>query len=311
MSLVFVEKFNFSYLIQITMNYFINYCFIAFLCILVFPVCAQFSETAHRQLEAEEIPVSEPGYYGESGKTYVLVNDISSTGTPIFLGNNVTLDLNGFEITYADAGYEHIPNYSFEDGLVGWDFSKAPNAKIENTKVQVFVGDKVLRMQSGEEIRSQYITLPVADRSYFAMCGVTKIGMAVSIYVEDENGNIVESTNPYGTSQKVGSPAMNKTVQLGGGFAYAHFRGKPAGKYRIRIKANNNVIIDHMDIRPSLDAGVGIVEKTNTNAHTDHMHAGGYSPAFYDYTADFVNGKPLDGIPVVSGLARGTVTIKN
>src|SRR5690606_259450 len=149
-----------------------------------------YTAPAHRALEEGEIPVSEPGFYGTAGATYVLVNDITSPMSGIFLGNNVTLDLNGYEIVYADAGYEHLPNYSFEDGLTGWDFSNAPTAKIEDKKVQVFVGDYVLRLKAGEEITSQYINLPVADRSYFAMCGVAKNSMRVSVYIEDENGGV-------------------------------------------------------------------------------------------------------------------------
>ena len=50
--------------------------------------------------------------------------------TPIFLGKDVTLDLNGYTVTFADGNYEHIPNYGFEDGLEHWDVSKAPGAKV-------------------------------------------------------------------------------------------------------------------------------------------------------------------------------------
>ena len=270
-----------------------------------------FVETPHRDLGEGEIPVTEPGYYGSPGTTYVLMNDISSPKSAIFLGNNVTLDLNGYEIRYADAAYEHIPNYSFEEGLVEWDFSNAPNAKIEGTKVQVFVGENVLRLSEGEEITSQYINLPVADRSYFAMCGVAKNTMRVSVYIEDENGEVVYSTNNYGNSQKQGSPVENKGTQLGGGFVYAHMVGQPAGQYRVRIKANTDAIIDHIDIRPALDVGIGIIEQTFTNAHTDHLYAGWYDPAFYDYTVNFPGGTPLEGIPVVEPGAKGTMTIKN
>src|SRR5690606_13112096 len=152
-----------------------------------------------------------------------------------------------------DGGYEHLPDYDFEEGLVGWDFSKAPSAKIEGKKVQVFVGENVLRLKAGEEITSGYINLPEADRSYFAMCGVAKLGMSVSVYIEDENGEVVESMNKYGNSLKKGSPVERRGVQLGGGFVFAHMFGKPAGKYRVRIKAESDVIVDHIDLRPALD----------------------------------------------------------
>ncbi len=276
-----------------------------------FPAIAQYSKTSPRSLKEGEIAVSEPGYYGEPGATYVLVNDIHSDRSAIFIGNNVTLDLNGYEIVYADAEYEHIPNYGFEVGLSGWDLSKAPSAKIEGKKVQVFVGENVLSLKAGEEITSGYVNLPVAGRSYYAMCGVAKIGMNVSVYVEDESGEVVYSTNSYGNTTMQGSPVENKGTRLGGGFVVAHFQGKEAGKYRVRVKADTDVMVDHIDIRPALDVGVGIVERTWTNVHTDHLFAGWYDHAFYDYTSDYASGAPLEGIPVVENGAKGTIVIKN
>ncbi len=270
-----------------------------------------YTETEHRELVEGEIPVSEPGYYGTPGATYVLVNDIVSPRSAIFLGNNVTLDLNGYTIVYADAGYEHLPNYDFEDGLVGWDFSKAPTANIVGKKVQVFVGENVLRLKAGEEITSGYINLPEADRSYFAMCGVAKNTMRVSVYIEDENGDVVYCINEYGSGTRQGSPVENKRTQLGGGFVFAHMKGKPAGKYRVRVKADTDAIVDHIDLRPALDVGVGMVERTFTNTHTDQLYDGWYDPAFYDYTKISSTGTPLDGIPVIAPAAPGNITIKN
>lgn len=276
-----------------------------------FSTYAQYSETAHRQLRAGEIPVSEPGNYGESGKTYVLINNISSPRSAIFLGENTTLDLNGYEITYADASYEHIPNYGFEDGLTRWNFTKAPLARIVGKQEQVFVGEKALELNVGEQITSEYINLPIANRSYFAMCGIAKKDMRISIYIEYENGAVVQCSNEYGVGILQGCPVENKTVQLGGGFAYAHMVGQPAGKYRVRIKAMTKVIIDQIDIRPSMDVGIGIMARTWTNCHTDHMYAGYYDPSFYDYSANYKTGLPLTGIPVVSSSASGNITIKN
>ncbi len=94
--------------------------------------------------------MSEPGNYCDPGATYILVNDISSPKSTLFLGKDITLDLNGYTLTYADGNYEHIPNYSFEKGLEGWDISRAPEARIEDTRVHVFVGDKILRLSAGE-----------------------------------------------------------------------------------------------------------------------------------------------------------------
>ena len=200
-------------------------------------VNAQFSPSVPREPAPGEIPVSKPGSYDLPGATYILVNDISSARSAIFLGKDVTLDLNGYTVSYADGDYEHLPNYSFEEGLEGWDFSSAPKAKIEDTRVHVFAGDKILRLSAGEEIVSPYINLPVSNRSYFAMCGVTKREMQVSVYVEDADGKQVQCQTAYTDTTMQSCPVENRSPRLGGGFVYAHLAGVKAGRYRIRVRA--------------------------------------------------------------------------
>src|SRR5690606_3006965 len=75
-----------------------------------FALFAQYSQVAHRELEEGEIPVDKPGSYGLPGATYVLTQNINSTHSGVFLGKDVTLDLNGYSITYADGDYGHLPN---------------------------------------------------------------------------------------------------------------------------------------------------------------------------------------------------------
>src|SRR4026209_1063483 len=117
--------------------------FILLFCFIYYTGSAQYKENAHRQLLPGEVPVSGPGNYGDPGTTYVLVKNITSPATAIFLGKDVTLDLNGYTIRYADGRYGHIPNSGFEEGLKGWNISKAPGAKVVNTAVvHVFVGKK-------------------------------------------------------------------------------------------------------------------------------------------------------------------------
>lgn len=104
---------------------------------------AQYKQPEHKILPEGVIPVTGPGSFDKAGSTYMLQNDISGEKSTIFLGKDVTLDLNGYTITYSDAGYEHVKNYGFEDGLSGWDLSKAPGAKLENTaEVHAFIGNK-------------------------------------------------------------------------------------------------------------------------------------------------------------------------
>jgi hypothetical protein len=277
-------------------------------CLLPATSYGQYAQSKHRLPENGEIAVSKAGNYGVPGTTYLLVNDITSPQSTLFLGKDVTLDLNGYTLTYADGNYEHIPNGSFEEGLKGWDLSKAPSAVIEDTKVHVFIGDKILRLKAGEEISSSYITLPVSGRSYFAMCGVTTLDMSVSVYVDDERGNSLKCIIRYADSTMVSCPVEKRSPQLGGGFVYAHLSGLPSGKYRIRVRAETDCLIDYIDIRPAMDAGIGIVEETHPMGHNDHLYNRTHS-AFFDYTADAIQKTPLTGIPVASGM--GTVVIKN
>jgi hypothetical protein len=271
-------------------------------------VLAQYKQTLHREPEMGEIPVSEPGSYDKVGASYILTGDISSPKSTLFLGKNVTLDLNGYTVSYATGDYEHIPNYSFEEGLAGWDVSGAPTARIEDTKVHVFVGENILRLSAGEEIVSSYINLPVDDRSYFAMCGVTKREMQVSVYVEDADGDAVKCTTAYADTTMQSCPIENRSPRLGGGFVYAHLNGIKAGRYRIRVKAETDCLIDHVDLRPAMDVGIGMVGKTHPMGHNDHLYERHHS-AFFDYTEDVSTGKPHAGIPVIKG--KGTVTIRN
>ncbi|WP_298708245.1 hypothetical protein [Chitinophaga sp.] len=283
---------------------------------------AQYSPVPHRELLPGEIPVSGPGNYGEPGRTYVLTRDVVAERSAIFLGKDVTLDLNGYTIRYADAGYGHIANRGFEEGLKGWDVSAAPGAKVENTAdVHVFVGEKLLRLKAGDEIRSGYVQLPVANRSYIAMCGVTgwhfhdpqmkgdvRNEMKVSVFVEDGQGREVKCTTAYRDTTMLSAPVEKRSPRLGGGFVFAHLQGLPAGKYRVRVRADTDCLVDEIDIRPTQDVGVGIVGETWARGHYDHLYQSLFA-AFFDYTADPASGRPLPGIPVASG--RGVVNIRN
>ena len=258
---------------------------------------AQYREADHKKLPDGVIVVTSPGNYGEPGTTYMLTQNISSDRSTLFLGKDVTLDLNGYTITYADGDYEHVRNYGFEEGLTGWDVSNAPGAKIENTAdVHQFIGDKILRLKKGDVIASEYMNLPVAGRSYYAMCGVTghyyhDMGgdvandMKISVYVDDEAGNEVTCTTQYGDTTMVSCPVENRSARLGGGFIIAHLNNLPAGKYRIRVKAENDCLVDQIDIRPAMDVGIGIVDETHPMGHNDHLYNRNHS-AFFDYTEE-------------------------
>ena len=145
------------------------------------------------------------------------------------------------------------------------------------------------------------------------MCGITgryyndpkmkgdlRNEMKVSVYVEDSAGNNITCTVKYGDTTMAGAPVEGKSPRLGGGFVYAHLTNLPAGKYRIRIKAITDCLVDEIDIRPAMDVGVSIIGNTIPLAHYDHLIRQSYPPilpAFFDYTQDVENGLPLAGLP--------------
>ncbi len=296
-----------------------------FLILFYGPSCfSQYNPVQHRNISGNEVPVVKAGNCATAGTTYLLMNDITSVSSTLFLGKDVTLDLNGYTIKYADAGYGHIPNSGFEAGTDGWDLSKAPGAKLENTDdVHVFLGEKLMSLQAGDEITSSYVNLPVANRSYFAMCGITgryyhdmkkypDDEMKVSVYVEDERGNEVRCMTEYADGSRMSCPVEKKSPRLGGGFVYAHLTGLPAGKFRVHIKADTDCLVDEIDIRPAMDVGISIIENTAPMAHYDHLIMESYPPVmptFYDYTEDFGLGRAFSSLPQVNG--SGTITIKN
>ena len=75
---------------------------------------AEYKEAAHKPLPPGAIAVTKPGPCDQPGKTYVLMQDIRVDAGGLVLASGVTLDLNGYTLTYAGAKYEHVPNYGFE-----------------------------------------------------------------------------------------------------------------------------------------------------------------------------------------------------
>jgi len=279
------------------------------ICSLITPVRAAYRESPHRPVPQGAVAVTKAGNYDKPGVTYVLTGDVSSETSAIFLGKDVTLDLNGYTVSYAAGDYSHLPNYGFEHGLDGWDVSRAPGARIEDTdKVHVFIGRKILRLAAGDEILSGYVRLPLAGRSYLAICGVAKREMRVSLYVEDEAGSSVVCKHDYGDSTRTSCPVENRSPRLGGGFVTAHLHNLPGGRYRVRVRAETDCLVDHIDIRPAMDVGIAVVGKTYPWVHNDNLYQGDYW-AFYDYTAAGSTSEPLGSVPQVKG--AGTVTIKN
>ena len=266
--------------------------------------------TTHRPLAPGAIAVTAPGNLDKPGATYQLMNDVTSETTALFLAKDVTLDLNGYTITYAKGPYEHVANGGFEEDFKGWDVTGAPGAKVEDAGGNwPFVEKKVCRLPKGEELVSSFVTLPLADRSWYAMVGMLTDEEQVTVAVEDEKGNPVEYEQRVGDKVYKNCP-ITAGSKLDGGVVYAHFRGKPAGKYRVRVKAGkSDLVIDRVDIRPSLDVGVAIAGSGWVYANYNQVAWGGHIPAFVDYMVKDTYNQMQPGIPSAKGNAR--IVIKN
>jgi hypothetical protein len=254
-----------------------------------------------RAPKPDEIPVDKPGCYAKAGATYILTKDISSPMTAVFLGKDIVLDLNGHTITFADGGYKHIQNHSFEEGHKGWDLGKAKSATIKNTRMFFpLVGDFTCELKAGDEIVSSYVEVPLANRAYYGTVAVTKKEMRVDVVVEDGEGKQLDYRFPLGKKKPVACPILNTGPNLGGGVIFALLWKQPAGRYRMRIRAKTDAVIDYVDIVPAADVGVAIGPAA---PWLDLVNTMGWDPcAFPDYYEN-------KEIPSASG--EGTVTIRN
>ncbi len=269
---------------------------------------AEYKETPHRQPAPGEIAASGPGACDQPGKTYVLTADVSGPMTPIFLGKERHA---GPERIYAYVRRRRLRAHSqlrLRGGPEGLGHLAGPGAQVVSSAVRPMVGRQILQLRAGDEIISQYIRLPVADRSYYAICAVATRDMRVTINVDDEQGVPVTCEFRGGKEPRVSLPEKALHPELGGGVLFAHLHHQPAGKYRIRIKAETDCLIDECDIRPALDAGIAVVGAISPWATYRDMLKW-YPCAFFDYNKKDAPGVPVTGIPVVQG--AGTVIIKN
>ncbi|MCD4759438.1 hypothetical protein K8R33_00950, partial [archaeon] len=200
------------------------------------------------------VEVSSCGFYNyPSGAYLLLTQDLSDTMSCIFLGGDVTLDLNGYTITYQDANYPMIPNYDFEGWTGGvpdyWDVSLAPSIEQrDQDDIRIVEGNNAF-MAGGETIVSDWVYLPVANRHYRGMI-VFRAGADANgptIQVESEQNGIVCTLQSPNDSYGEGRTA------------FCDFDDQPVGNYRLRVTTVSSTYLDLAGIVPAHDLGIGSI----------------------------------------------------
>jgi hypothetical protein len=137
-------------------------------------------------------PVTACGQLNKANTTYVLQNDVASSGTCFTISApNIVLNLNGHKITYDNAVPVYIANGSFESNLSAtWDTSNAPNAEraagtFVQPSVQVYDGSYSVRF-----------SLPAADQ-----------------YIESTESVTLEANTTYSLSAMFRNSGNNETSE--------------------------------------------------------------------------------------------------
>lgn len=118
-------------------------------------------------------------------KYFWLTTDLAALHTALIpVGNNVTVNLNGYTVGYDNAPAIDVVNGDFSDGaentIPGWDVTNAPDAQVVNN---IFAlppspaadGQKCVEFHSitsPESMLSAPITIPTLAREYCAICTV-------------------------------------------------------------------------------------------------------------------------------------------
>src|SRR3989338_5342676 len=241
------------------------------------------------------IEIDKCGFYNYRNAYLLLNKSISDPMSCLFLGGNITLDLNVYSVKYLDGNYEHVNNYDFENWTYNgnkyipdsWDVSLAPNAIRKNTINELpLIGNYLIYVPARETIVSDWVYLPVANRTYRGMIVERRIGSwghIVNISVEDSRGNIVCKRSIQGSQA--------------GSAAFCNFNISNSGNYRLRITTNYTHYFDYGDIVPALDVGIGSFKYYTVVGGCYNDGGSCYSP---DYIGKY-QGVSYSNITIVNG----------
>jgi hypothetical protein len=156
-----------------------------------------------------------PGPYvlSRANATYVLDTNVTTSGTAFVVGApGVTLNLNGFTVTYGNTAPVSVTNGSFETGsgtnVPGWNITGAPAAALAPNTNYLF-GDQVLRLPNfatTQTILSNSIPISLINHTYEATITPGNMNMvygtAVTISVVDTVTGRVLGTGSSANTQR-------------------------------------------------------------------------------------------------------------
>jgi hypothetical protein len=208
---------------------------------------------------------SAPYLLDQADTTYQLATDVTTRATAfVATAANVTLDLNGHTITYADAPAPVVANGGFEqaaaDGSIpGWDLSAAPTARLAPARTGMW-GASMLHLgpfTTAQRIVSDPIAVPVAGREYAAVVTPKSSNYDVRVTV-----TVLDAANGAALAVVMGSEPTSANSQRGFS-AWARFI-PPAATAAVRLQidvvppagASRTVDLDDAGVFASRDYGV-------------------------------------------------------
>ena len=144
---------------------------------------------------------SAPYVLSQANTNYVLQTNVTTSGTAfVVLAQNVTLNLNGYTVTYGNSAPATVTNGGFESGsgtnVPGWNIAGAPAAALAPNTNYLF-GNQVLRLtnfSTAQTIISNAIPISLIDHTYEATItpGNANVAYGTSVTI-----NVIDSVTGH------------------------------------------------------------------------------------------------------------------
>lgn len=274
-----------------------------------------FDVTVHAPLQANTILIDQawllqrgegPYILDQAYTTYVLQTDVTVPGTAfVALNRDITLDLNGYTVTYGDRNPIMVFNGGFEQGsgntAPGWNLTEAPNAAVA-PNVNYLWGEQVLRISNfnqPQRIVSDPIPIELAGHTYAATItparGDYRTHMILSV-IDAVSGVVL---------------ATGSSANVERGFsAVAEFAPRTTNPVRIQIDVippngiTTSVDLDAATLAVSHDYGV-IASRNWSGGVQGFANLGSNVQAVYDSSRAKVSNFSIKNGGIVQGRARG------